>query len=593
MYRYENINNKNLFRFYVFSIVVLSIIYLFRFYQLQIKSFTKYEELAEVNAFKVVDLIPPRGDIFDREGNLIVTEQPAFSLYAIPALFDKETFHKLQKIIPLDSAEVWKKIGRIKHYKPIKIYRQLPDSALVYLLENKIFFKGIEVRVEPKRRYVSDLNMSHILGTLGEATEKEAKLFQVEEGDIIGKKGVERFYDKELRGEKGYKFVVVDAIGRIIKDNIPEKTVPPKPGEDLYLTIDYDLQKYGEELMQGKKGAIILIDVQNGEILTLVSAPGYDLNLFTGRIKPQEWQKLISDTTYPLYDRALQSLYPPGSTYKLVSALAALQEKIITTDWKRNCPGYFRLGRKIIKCWKKDGHGELDLLGAIENSCNVYFYQLGLKIGLDVWEKYSKLFRFGQLTGIDIYGEKRGLVPSNAYFNKIYGKNGWTKGNLANLAIGQGELLVTPLQMAQFAMIIANKGFFYRPHVRKYFYDKLERRKIFYPVKKYKIQGVDTEVYDFVREGMFKVVHEGTGRAANIKGFNVAGKTGTAQNPHGKSHAWFIGFAPYENPKLAFSVVVENGGSGGAVAAPIIRKLLRKYIRKYQPEVTSTYYDSN
>ncbi len=268
-----------------------------------------------------------------------------------------------------------------------------------------------------------------------------------------------------------------------------------------------------------------------------------------------------------------------------------MQEKIINPSWSISCPGYFKLGRKIIHCWKKSGHGELNLVGAIENSCNVYFYQLGLKIGLNVWEKYSKLFRFGKTTGIDIVGEKAGLVPSVAYYNKVYGKNGWTRGNLANLAIGQGELLVTPLQMAQFAMIIANEGTFYRPHVRKYFVDKLTNQKEYYTPEKIVIRGLKPEIYRFVKEGMYKVVHEGTGRAANIPFVDVAGKTGTSQNPHGKDHAWFIGFAPYDHPEIAFSVIVENGGSGGAVAAPIARKILVQYFRKYHPEIVLRRHD--
>lgn len=565
----------------MFGIIFFSLIYIFRFYQLQIKSFKKYEQISEGNAEQIIPLIPPRGDIFDREGNLLVTEQPAFSLFAIPALFTEKTYQELKKILPLDSEKVWKKIGRLKYYKPVKIFRQIPESSLIYILENEILFRGIDIQVEPRRRYRPDVNMSHILGILGEATSADVKEFNVEEGDIIGKKGVERTYDIELRGQKGYKFIVVDALGRVIRDNIPEKTVLPNPGKDLYLTIDLELQRYAELLMQNNRGAIVLLNVRNGEILTMVSSPGYDLSLFTGPIKNDVWASLIADSTFPLYDRALQSTYPPGSTYKIVTAIAALNENVIKPDWSVTCNGYFRLGRRTIKCWKSDGHGQLDLTGAIKNSCNVYFYQLGLKIGLDLWEKYSKMYRFGLPTGIDIYGEKGGLVPSVSYYNKLFGEGKWTKGNLANLAIGQGELLVTPLQMAQFTMILANGGHYYQPHIRYFMYDKIKKQKEYYQIKKFSLDPLRQGVYDFVREGMFQVVDDGTGRAARINNFSLAGKTGTAQNPQGDDHAWFIAYGPVDNPEVAIAVIVENGGSGGAVAAPLARELIRKYIRKY------------
>ncbi len=581
-FNYRSYDTRNLFRLYVFLVVFFFAVILFRFYQLQIRGHSRFEEMSTSNFEKIKPLIPPRGDIYDRNGTLLVSEKPAFSLYVIPAEFNDSTLHKLMEVLPLDSAKTMRKVGKWKHYKPVKIYRQLPEDAFSYIMENYLAFSGIEIRVEPRRRYFNDVGMSHLLGTLGEVTEKDAERFRLEEGDIEGKKGIEKYYDSQLRGEKGYTFVKVDVLGRVIQYQEPEKVVPPKPGYDLYLTIDAELQTYAEEMFQGLRGAMVVIDVVKGEILTIVSSPAYDLNLFTGPISHTEWSKLINDPTHPLYDRPIQSTYPPGSTFKIVSAIAALQDNIIDPEWSVVCPGYFKLGRRTIKCWKSDGHGKMNLQSAIQHSCNVYFYQLGLKIGLETWNKYSTLFRFGQRTGVDIYGEKKGLVPSFSWYNKKYGKNGWTKGHLANLAIGQGELLVSPLQMAQFAMMVANEGVYYTPHVRKYFKDKLSGRIIDYPVRAYKIPGVDGNTFKFVKNAMRLVVTDGTAGVLNIPDFSVAGKTGTAQNPHGDDHAWFIGFAPYENPRLAFAVIVENGGHGGSAAAPIVKNYLKKYFRKYK-----------
>ncbi|RMF54432.1 MAG: hypothetical protein D6748_16405 [Calditrichaeota bacterium] len=393
----------------------------------------------------------------------------------------------------------------------------------------------------------------------------------------MGKKGLEKVLDQELRGEKGIQFVKVDAVGRTVSEVFPEKKKPPHPGKDVYLTLDARLQLYADTLLEGKQGALVAVDVRNGEILTLLSKPDYDLAEFSEAINPALWASLISDTTKPLFDRAAQATYPPGSTYKLVAAVAALNEGIISPSWTVTCPGYFRIGRRTVRCWKAEGHGSLDLIGAIKNSCNVYFYQLGLKIGIDLWHEYSKLFLFGKKTNVELTSENAGLVPSKEYYDKVYGKNGWTKGLLANVAIGQGELLVTPLQMAQFAMILANSGIYHPLHLRKKLVDRITGEVDTVAVQTFRVKKIRPEVFEVVREGMREVVDGGTGWQASVWGLTGAGKTGTAQNPHGKPHAWFIGFAPFEDPEIAVAVIVENGGSGGGVAAPIVGKYLRRY----------------
>jgi penicillin-binding protein 2 len=380
-----------------------------------------------------------------------------------------------------------------------------------------------------------------------------------------------------MRGEKGFKFVKVDAAGRIVDQVSTQKSTLPTPGKHLYLTIDLRLQLYADSLMEGKRGALIAIDTRNGGILTLLSKPDYDVSKLSGVISSNIWNKLLNDPHHPLYDRACQSGYPPGSTYKLVAAIAALNENIIKPSRKSNCPGYFVIGRKTIHCWKAEGHGILDLEGAIKNSCNVYFYQIGLLIGLDIWNQYSNFFHFGQKTGIELTNENPGLIPSLDYYNRVYGEGKWTKGMLANLAIGQGEVLVTPLQMAQFTSVLANRGKLYSPHLELEMVDPLTKDTDPYSKSPVSIQGIKNEVYDVILEGMREVVDGGTGGWASIYGIPSAGKTGTAQNPHGEDHAWYIGFAPFDDPEIALCVLVENGGSGGGVSAPIAGRFLKRY----------------
>jgi penicillin-binding protein 2 len=418
----------------------------------------------------------------------------------------------------------------------------------------------------------------HIFGTIGEISKTEQGMSNdYDLGDIIGKNGLEKKYESDLRGIKGTSYLRVDAAGKELGQYDQDQDQLPVHGSDLYLFLDYRLQQFAESLFVDQRGSLVALDVRNGAVLALVSKPDYDPRLLAGKIDQDIWFQLMSDQSHPLYSRAIQNGYPPGSTYKIVAAMAALQEGIITPKWKAHCPGHFRIGRKTIHCWNTKGHGTVALMDAIKGSCNVYFYQLGLKIGLDIWSKYSKMLAFGSVTGIDLPNENAGLVPTTDYMNKIYGINGWTKGNLANLAIGQGELLVTPLQLAQFVMILANKGVYHAPHLVNYYFDYSTQSEVTFPTNTKYINGISDEVYGIVREGMRQVCDGGTGWLGKVPGMETAGKTGTAQNPHGDTHAWFMGFAPYEHPEIAISVVVENAGGGGAIAAPLARKFMEMH----------------
>jgi penicillin-binding protein 2 len=574
---------------FITCIILFFVILLGRFYKLQISESTEYAQKSRRNSIKMVTEIPVRGNIYDRNDNLIVGNRPAFSIYLIPNETTEETVQKIAPFCEKSVADIKESLRKAGRFQPVKVIRQTDIKTLAWIQENVLDLPGVEWKSEPKRYYINSSGMAHLLGTLGEVDDKElAQFSELESGDIIGKKALERAYDNTLRGNKGVKFVQINALGREIGELPRTKSSFSYPGKQIYLTIDQKLQNYADSLLENKRGALIAMDCRNGEILSIVSKPDYDLSNFTGKIPLDYWNELLNDPYHPLYDRSCQSGYPPGSIFKLVAAIAALNENIVTPSWTATCPGYYKLGNRIIHCWYADGHGSQDMLSAIKNSCNVYFYKLGLLIGLDTWNYYSRLFRFGEKTEIELTNENSGLVPSRNYYERIYGKNKWTQGILANLAIGQGELLVKPLQIVQFTSSIANRGILVKPHVGLKLHDPITKSWETINRESEYISIIKSEVYDIVLEGMRLAVDAGTGGNANVWGISVAGKTGTAQNPHGIPHAWFVGFAPYEQPEVAICVLIENGGSGGQIAAPIGGKYFKRYFHyqgKYSYEL--------
>lgn len=471
-------------------------------------------------------------------------------------------------------------------FQKVKICQYVDFEALARLEENKLDLPGIVYGVEPRRFYPSGVRAPHLFGYLGEIDEKglqSEEYADYDRGDIIGKAGIEKIYEKILQGKKGYQFVEVDALGREVSVIEELKSQPPVPGLELQLSIDAGLQRLLEQKMDTLRGGAAILNCQNGEVIALVSKPGYDPELFAKPITLKTWKELTNDPAKPLFDRMVQSGTNPGSTYKIITAIAGLQENLINPEEKVFCPGYYRLGRRTFKCWKAGGHGSVNLRQAIEQSCNVYFYRMIQKVGLENWSKYSRMFHFGEKTGIDLTHEFSGSVPDKTYFDRRYGAGKWSTGLLLNLTVGQGELLVTPLQMASFALLVANRGYGYRPHVNRIIKNPAtDDDQEFFEHQPLIVQGIREDVWDLIHQGMYDVVYgvNGTAKRANPGKIRVAGKTGTAQNPHGEDHAWFIGFAPYKNPKVAFCFFVENGGGGGAVAAPIARAMLTYLLRE-------------
>ncbi|RCK77680.1 MAG: Cell division protein FtsI [Peptidoglycan synthetase] [Ignavibacteriae bacterium] len=536
--------------------------------------------------------------MYDRNGNLIVDNRPAYTVTVVPAEFDTTKLKLLSDILAIDQQELMNKINREAKYNkfaPAKVKRDVDFKTLSFIEENHEELPGVDYIVESKRAYPPNIRGSHIFGYLREISDEQlAKAGDLyRRGDIIGATGIEAQYEKYLRGEKGYNLIIVDSKGKMIGSyNDGKDDKAPLEGDDLELTIDAKVQALAESLLSNFIGAVVAIDPRDGGIIALVSKPDFNLDLLSGVTPVELWKSLIEDKNKPLFNRATLTNYPPGSTFKMILAIAALQEKFIDQNYRINCTGAFRFGNKIFK--DLHVHGSTNVIEAIQRSCNVFFYQMMLKVGLDKWSEYAGMFGFGKPTGIDIMEENAGLLPSETYYNRVYGEGKWTLGYTVSLGIGQGELGVSPIQLASYAMALANQGKLYKPHV----VNKIKFKKSG-EIKKLDVQykqiELHPEVWKFVREGLYRAVNlpGGTGAAARVPGVNVAGKTGTAQNPHGKDHAWFIGFAPYEDPKIAICVLVENVGFGGVYAAPIAGLCIEQYlygeiIRNKQPKITLT-----
>lgn len=424
---------------------------------------------------------------------------------------------------------------------------------------------------------------AHFLGYIGEVSDKEIETNpDYRSGDMIGKKGIERQYDSYLRGRDGLSYLEVTAQGRVLGKYPDRDDVEPISGATLTLNIDLEMQKLADFLLDScGQGAVVVMDVNTGGVLTLASSPEFDANLFSGFISAEKWNEIVNDPSHPLLNRGIQATYPPGSTMKIFTAGMALYfDKVSAERGFDACRGGKRFGNRVFKCWRPEGHGRLDLHGAIVQSCDVYFYQMGLACGMELWEKFMPMCHLGQLTGIDIPGEKPGNSPSIKYYDNRYGKNGWTKIFVINLAIGQGEVLVTPLQMATLYAAVGNGGTIYQPHIVKKITDSYGAETIISPKETGKLPLNQTQL-DFLVNAMTGVTEEGggTARGVHIPGISVAGKTGTAQNPHGNEHSWFVCIAPAVNPEVSIAVMVENAGHGSTVAAPLAKRILQYYFK--------------
>lgn len=581
-YRPSEIGNYFRQRIFFYALSLLFIIIISRLFYLQILKKDTLTDEAKKNAVRDLPIIPIRGNIFDNTDKLIVDNYPFYSVTVTPRDYLRDNDSLLSQILNIDIPYLDKRIGEASKYStflPSTLKRDITYSQLVRIEESNWQSNGINYRTETKRNYPGTANLSHAMGYLTEVSKQTIKRdpthYQL--GDLAGGAGLEKFYEDQLRGIKGHEFLMVNSTGQITGQFANGKyDIPPINGNDLYLTINDNLQAFGEELLGDRTGGIVAINPQNGEILSLISKPDYNLDVLSGLTTANAWAPLANSPEKPLYNRATLTSYPPGSTFKMLVALAALQEGIITAETKLTCNGIFYFGNRGFKC-HGGRHGSIDLETAIQKSCNSYFYQLILKLDLENLYKYSRMFGMGQIPQIDINEQRPGLIPNTEYYNRVYGKHGWTKGYLVSLGIGQGEIGISPLQSAVYTSILANNGIWHQPHLVRKIYSK-QTQKWIYPKMQSQAISIDSSYFAVVREGMKKVVESGTATIARVRGIVVAGKTGTSQNPHGKDHAWFVGFAPYDHPTIAICVMIENAGFGGVAAAPVAQRMINYYL---------------
>ena len=554
--------------------------------RLQVADHERYLQLSKENHVRPEILRAPRGTIFDRNGQVLADSAPSFSIVFRPFPAesvgrdpspDPEWVARVSRLIEQDPAEVRRLVQSANTSGQTAVLkRNVPFPIWSAVEESKDELPGVDVQREPLRHYAYGNLAAHLLGYAGEINEIEVDSLSSQgyrAGDLIGRTGVERSFEDILRGQDGAEYVVVNAAGKRVATFKEGERREPVSGHDLVMTLDLKVQKALEQAMAGvERGAAVAMDPRDGGILGLVSRPVYDPNEFSMGLSWDRWRELSNGGTNPLLNRAIQGVYPPGSTFKVVTMLAALRAGIASPSTRlQPCSGRYNFGGRWFGCWKHAGHGSLNFVEALEHSCDVYFYQIGLRLELPRLEETARALGLGDRTGIDLPQEKKGLIPSPAWYDKRWGAGRWRKGLLLNLAIGQGEILVTPLQLAMLVSEAAMDGQPLRPHVVKqvrgapeYHWQRPGRARL----------AASPTTWSALHEAMEGVVSGGTATLARVPGLRIAGKTGTAQNPHGKDHALFACYAPAENPQIALAFVIENSGHGGSIAAPMAAQVL-------------------
>jgi penicillin-binding protein 2 len=586
-------------------ILLFLLIIISRFWYLQINLGEHYRGLSENNRVRIRSVPPPRGHIFDRQGREIVTNRPSFNVALIREdSFDiDDVLKRLSVVLDEDIEELWERIrkgaGTPRHF-PITLKEDVDWETLAYLENNKYKFSGVRIEVQPVRVYnYGDLG-ANIIGYIGSISPKELEADQegiYEGGDLVGKRGLERIREPDLRGEKGSSSTEVNARGF---EQQQLKHEDPLPGRDITLTIDAELQQAAEQYMaiSDKAGAVVAMEVDSGRVLAAVSTPTIHLEDFIGGISRKNWNALLENPRHPLLNKPVQGVYPPGSTYKIVTALAGLAEGVITEHTTFYCPGHYYFGRRLYRCWKHSGHGTVDVRRAITESCDVFFYQTGQRLGVDRLAAYAKKLGLGTRSGIELEHEKAGIVPTKDWKRKRF-KEKWHEGETLSVAIGQGFNNMTPLQICLMTMAIANGGKIYKPQIVEMV--KTTDGEIveqLTPELISELPSREKQYLPIIKDGLYGVVQgkRGTARNVRIEGLTVAGKTGTSQVvrlaqykglkeqdiPYKyRDHAWFTCYAPADDPKIAVTVLVEHGLHGGSGAGPIARVVLKKYFEHY------------
>jgi penicillin-binding protein 2 len=585
-------------------IVAAFVILAARLLYLQVIEGEELRRLSEINSIRLKSVDAPRGLIYDTHGRLLVDNRPSYDLSVIVKDADPlaQTIGKLSRYTGIDETQLWERLESAKAtraYKPVLLKSDINRDALAAIEVNRWDLPGIVVDVSPRRDYIFSPSSAHILGYMGEigAEDLKKEIFNdCKTGDYIGKYGIERAREHWLRGKRGGQQVEVNATGQVVR---VLNTVDAIPGHNVILSIDQALQETAEQMLLGKGGAAVAVDPSTGQVLAMASTPSFDQNAFISGMSHETWNALISDPLHPLENKAIQAEYPPASTYKIIAAAAGLEEGVIDAGTSYFCPGFLKFGNRTYRCWKKWGHGEVDILKALRESCDVYFYKVGQELGVDRLAWYATAFGLGEPTGIDLDHEGGGLVPTAQWKKKRVGIS-WQKGETLSVVIGQGFNLTTPLQMAMVAAAVGNGGIRYRPTIVKTI--RTADGKIAYDSSP-EIVGrlpVSEKTLQLIREGLFQVVNDrhGTAWQSRLDSVAMCGKTGTAQvvgrreddadgDGEGdpiKDHAWFVAYAPREHPRIAVAVIVEHGEHGSSAAAPVAAEMIRFYLSGGQPK---------
>ncbi|HOP46977.1 MAG TPA: penicillin-binding protein 2 [Desulfobacteraceae bacterium] len=595
-----DIFNRQLQKATLLVLIIFGIL-LLRLWILQIVDGSTYRTKSENNRIRLHSISPFRGLIFDRHGELLVGNRPSYDLFVIPEEVQDRTclLKSLNLLLGVDPEKAEEKLGGGFYrypFRPVCLKRDISRNELAVIETQRFNLPGVMIKVTPQRDYIFGNFASHLLGYLGEINEnqlKSGKYHDIRPGDLIGKSGIERRWQDHLNGIRGGEQVEVDAAGRKIQV-ISRK--PPVSGENIYLTIDKKLQVIAENALNGKRGAILAMNPNGGEILALASSPSFNPNLFIGGIDKGEWEKISTSKDFILQNRALSGQYPPGSVFKIIVALAGLEEGVIDPEEELICTGSYSLGDSTYRCWKKYGHGKVNLYRAIVESCDVYFYKLGKRLGVDMIAHYAGMFGLGQDSGFDIGQSKEGLIPTSEWKVSKFGLP-WQTGETISVSIGQSFVLITPMQAVSLISTVFNGGIVYVPQVVKRI-GKSEAEAIhkFNPKVKRKVP-ISNENMKLVQDALTGVVNQphGTGRMAKLNMVSVAGKTGTAQvvkmdkysddrendkevPVQFRDHAWFVAIAPTDEPRIAVSIIIEHGGHGGSAAAPIAAEMINSYL---------------
>ncbi len=583
--------------------LLVLLVYLLRVWHLQVLQGAKYRYQSENNRIRLEDIPAPRGIIFDRNGTPLVENRPAYHLLLVREDVKdmNQTVREVARLCgknPEDFLNVLEANKNVPKFVPVRLLADIDRDCLAKIEAQRIRLPGVMVQLEPKREYKWNGTAAHLIGYLSEITENElnSEAYQgYYAGEDVGKFGIEKTFEKYLHGKRGGRQVEVDAVGRRMR--LLDEALPI-PGRNLWLTLDVELQKTAEACLQDKVGAIVALDPRNGAILALASKPSFDQEQFIRGLTSEEWRKLSRDPDHPLLNRGFGAAYPPGSTYKPLVALAALQEGTMKPDSSIYCPGFFYFVNRKYRCWRDRGHGAMNMHNAIVQSCDTYFYQTGMRLGVDKIAQYAKWFGLGAKTGIGLPGEHPGLIPTSWWKKQAIGVP-WQKGETLSIAIGQGFDLVTPLQMALAYAAIANGGKLWQPYVvRRIEGSNLEEVDEIKSNLKNKIP-IEPRYFETVQKGLLGVVEESRGTAHAIKDASVliAGKTGTAQvvrladgvnrklaaknaKEEELDHAWFVGYAPADDPQIVVSALIEHGGHGSSVAAPLVQQVILAYLGK-------------